>query len=64
LAEVEKYIRQYNHLPGIPAAIELETKGLSLGDIQKKMMEKIEELTLYIIQQQKEIDSLKSKVGQ
>ncbi|MBL7748490.1 MAG: hypothetical protein JNM19_13720, partial [Chitinophagaceae bacterium] len=63
LAEVEKYIKAHNHLPGIPAAAELETKGLHLGDIQKKMMEKIEELTLYIIQQQKEIDTLKLKVG-
>ncbi len=63
LAEVEEYIKAHNHLPGIPAATQLETEGLHLGDIQKKMMEKIEELTLYIIQQQKEIDALKLKVG-
>jgi hypothetical protein len=63
LAEVEKYIKAHNHLPGIPAATQLETEGLHLGDIQKKMMEKIEELTLYILQQQKEIDALKLKVG-
>ena len=59
LAEVEKYIRDNNRLPGIPSAAEIEKNGLQLGDMQKKMLEKIEELTLYIIQQQKEIEQLK-----
>jgi hypothetical protein len=63
LVDLEKYIQQYNHLPNIPAANEIEKNGLQLGDMQKKMMEKIEELTLYIIQQQKEIDLLKEKIN-
>ncbi len=62
LAEVEKYIQQNNHLPNIPSANEIEKSGLQLGDMQKRMMEKMEELTLYIIQQQKEIDALRKKV--
>ena len=62
LYDIEKFIRQNNHLPNIPSAKEIEEKGLQVGDIQKKMMEKIEELTLYIIQQQKEIDTLKKAV--
>lgn len=62
LNEVEDFIRANKHLPNIPSAIEIQTSGLSVGETQKKMMEKIEELTLYIIQQQKEIDFLKKAV--
>ncbi|MBL7726152.1 MAG: hypothetical protein JNM68_00625 [Dinghuibacter sp.] len=63
LNELERFIQQHKHLPNIPAAAELEANGLKLGEVQKKMMEKIEELTLYIIQQQKEIDRLKKFNG-
>ncbi len=59
---VENYIRTNKHLPGIPAATQIEKEGLDMGDMQKRMMEKIEELTLYIIQQQKEIDLLKKQM--
>ncbi len=62
LSDVEKFIEQNKHLPNIPSAAEVEKNGLHLGDTQKRMMEKIEELTLYIIQQQKEIDALKIKI--
>ncbi len=58
LDEVEKYIGQNKHLPNIPSAKEVEEKGLRVGDIQKRMMEKIEELTLYIIEANKKIDRL------
>jgi hypothetical protein len=61
LSEVEKFIQQYKHLPNIPSATEIETKGLNLGEVQKKMMEKIEELTLYVIELKKEIELLKEK---
>jgi hypothetical protein len=63
LAQVEAFIAANNHLPNIPAAAEIEKNGLKLGEVQKKMMEKIEELTLYIIQQQKQIDELRKKAG-
>jgi len=56
--EVEKFIQQNNHLPNIPSAKEVEEKGLHLGDMQKRMMEKIEELTLYILMLEKRIQSL------
>ncbi len=59
LQGVESFIKNNRHLPGIPSALEMEKNGLSVGEMQKKMMEKIEELTLYILQQQKEIDALK-----
>ncbi len=61
LAEVEKFIFQNKHLPDIPSAAEIEKNGLPLGDIQKKMMAKIEELTLYIIAQNKRIELLEKK---
>jgi len=63
IAELERFISENKHLPNIPTAKEIEEKGLNLGDLQKKMMEKIEELTLYIIQQQKEIDVLKKAIS-
>ena len=59
LSDVEKFILQNKHLSNISSAEEIEAKGLHVGDNQKRMMEKIEELTLYIIRQQKEIDALK-----
>ena len=61
LGEVEKFIQQNNHLPNMPSAKEVEEKGLHLGDTQRRMMEKIEELTLYVIELQKEIEKLKAR---
>jgi hypothetical protein len=63
LAELEKFIGENYHLPNIPSAEEIEKNGLSLGDLQKRMMEKIEELTLYIIEQNKKIIALEQKLG-
>ena len=60
LYSIEKYIKEHGHLPNIPSAKEIEVDGQALGDIQKKMMEKIEEMTLYIIQLNKEIEILKN----
>lgn len=62
LDEVEKFIQQHKHLPNIPSAKEVEEKGLHLGDIQKKMMEKIEELTLYMIEAGKQIDRMQKEI--
>lgn len=61
LDEVENFIRRHKHLPNIPSAEEIEKNGLHVGDVQKRMMEKIEELTLYMIDLKKEIEQLKSK---
>lgn len=61
LGEVEQYIQQNRHLPNIPAAAELEKNGMEVGDMQKRMMEKIEELTLYIIDLQKQVEQLKKE---
>ena len=56
---VEDYIIKNKHLPNVPTAEEIRENGYSQHDINKALLQKIEELTLYIIQQQKEIDNLK-----
>lgn len=62
LNDVEQYIKENKHLPNIPSAKEIEEKGISIGEIQKKQMEKIEELTLYIIEQNHLIKELESRI--
>jgi hypothetical protein len=61
LCDVKTFIEENNHLPGIPKAIDIEKDGLEVGAIQRKMMEKIEELTLYVIMLKEEIEALKKK---
>ncbi|MES2777898.1 MAG: hypothetical protein V4722_27205 [Bacteroidota bacterium] len=56
LSEIENFIAANNHLPNVPAAAELEKSGIALGEMQSKMMEKIEELTLYILQLNKKVN--------
>jgi hypothetical protein len=63
LIEVEKYIKANNHLPEIPSAKEIQENGLKVGEVQTKMMQKIEELTLYIIEQNKRIEALEKMVN-
>jgi hypothetical protein len=58
--DLDHFIKTNKHLPGIPTATEVE-KGLTLGEMQKLQMEKIEELTLYIIQLKKELDELRAE---
>ncbi|MEO6254645.1 MAG: hypothetical protein ABIO79_15140 [Ferruginibacter sp.] len=62
LAEVRKFINENKHLPNIPSAAEVEKNGIQLGDMSKKLMEKVEELTLYILQLQDQIDDLKKQI--
>ncbi|MDN5215689.1 hypothetical protein QQ020_26665 [Fulvivirgaceae bacterium BMA12] len=62
LAEVEEFIKVNKHLPEIPSAKEVEENGVNLGEMEGKLLQKIEELTLYIIDQQKEIKTLKERM--
>jgi hypothetical protein len=62
ISGLERYIKDNNHLPGISSAAEVEKKGLDVGDNQAALLKKVEELTLYIIEQNKEINSLKEEV--
>ncbi len=61
LQEIESYIAKNKHLPEVPSAKEMEEKGLRLGEMNLLLLKKIEELTLYVIDQQKQIDELKAK---
>jgi hypothetical protein len=63
LDELEQYIKENHHLPEIPSAKEVEENGIDLGDMQSKLLLKIEELTLYILSLQKQIDELKQTKG-
>lgn len=62
--QMEAYIKRHKHLEGVPAAAEVESNGYNVGDMDAVLVRKIEELTLYIIQQQKEIDLLKRRLEQ
>jgi hypothetical protein len=57
LSEVEQYIKQYHHLPEVPTAEEVEKNGVDVGDNQVTLLKKIEELTLYVIEQNKKIET-------
>ncbi len=62
LEEVEEYIKENGHLKDIPSTEEVEANGIELGEMNKLLLQKIEELTLYTIELKKELKSLKSKI--
>lgn len=64
LSEVETFIKENNHLPDVPSEKEIVEDGYNIHDMNKIFMQKIEELTLYVIQQQKEIEKLKEELKQ
>jgi hypothetical protein len=62
LSSVESYINENKHLPGMPSAKEVEKEGgFEMGNMNVKLLEKVEELTLYVIELKKEIEELKKK---
>jgi len=61
LDSVEAYIKQNEHLPEISSADEMIKNGISLSEMNIKLLQKVEEMTLYIIEQNKQIKELKSE---
>jgi hypothetical protein len=61
LKSVEEFIKAHHHLPGIAPAQQMQKEGVDVGDNQTKLLQKIEELTLYIIEQQKQISTLQEE---
>jgi len=61
LEDVEQYAKNNGHLPGMPTEEEVTSGDLKLGDMQRRQMEKIEELTLYIIELQNQLERLRSE---
>ena len=64
ITEVKEYINTNNRLPDIPSEQEVKENGIDLGEMQAKLLQKIEELTLYTIQQQEMIDKLNDRIEQ
>lgn len=62
LSILEEFVKSNKHLPDIPSEQEMKEKGLEVGEFQIKLLQKIEELTLYIIAQQRQIEELRDKV--
>jgi|GEM_PF-1425855 len=63
LREVERHIQERGHLPGIPTEAQVKEQGVSVGEISSKLLQKIEELTLYVININKENESLKAQLA-
>ncbi len=62
LSELEAYIKENKHLPEVPAASEVEKNGVHLGEMNKLLMRKVEELTLYLIEKDKQFIELKEEI--
>lgn len=61
LKEVEDFIEKNKHLPSVPSENEVARNGIELGSINSKLLQKVEELTLYVIQMNKELKQLKTE---
>ncbi|BDU51689.1 hypothetical protein [Haliovirga abyssi] len=63
LEEVAKFVKSNKHLPDIPSEKEVKSKGVSVGDMQAKLLQKVEELTLYMIELKKENEDMKNEIA-
>ena len=61
LSEVDQFIKENKHLPNVPTEKEVKENGVNLGEMNKILLEKVEELTLYMIEQNKEMQQLKQE---
>jgi len=61
LTELESEIAHLGHLPGVPSARQVSEEGILLGDMNRILLEKVEELTLYVIALKKEIEILRTE---
>lgn len=62
LSDIESHIKNYKHLPDMPSESDILQNGINIGEMQAKLLQKIEELTLYTIELEKEIKALKEKL--
>ena len=61
LEDVEAYIRRHKHLPGIPTARDVEAEGIAVGAMNARLLQKVEELTLYLLDMKHDQDTLKAE---
>jgi hypothetical protein len=65
LEDLGKYVRENRHLPNVPSAAQIEAEGkLNISEFQYRLLEKIEELTLYTLQQQQNIEELRARIDE
>jgi len=64
LEQTEKHIKEKGHLPGIPSEAEVKAEGIEVGDMNAKLLKKIEELTLYMIDQNKRLEQQEKKINE
>lgn len=64
LEVVAAFVKQNKHLPEIPSAAEMEANGLHLAEMNIKLLQKVEELTLYVIEQQKQMERMQREINE
>jgi hypothetical protein len=64
LADLDRYIKLNKHLPGIPDAQEVKENGIELGEMNKLLLQKIEELTLHLIEKDKTIEGILKRMDE
>lgn len=64
LKEVRSYIDQHHHLPEVPSLTEVEQAGVKLGEMNALLLKKIEELTLYVIEQQSQMEAMQEQINE
>ena len=62
--QLDRYIKDHGHLPEIPTIYDIKKEGLKVGEMQRLLLQKVEELTLYIIQQESRISSLEGIIDE
>jgi hypothetical protein len=62
LKELEQYIKQNKHLPNVPTQDEISKDGIDVYEMNAVLLKKVEELTLYVIEQQKQIVELENEI--
>lgn len=62
LRELSTYINQHRHLPDVPTAIEMESEGVNISEMNMLLLRKVEELTLYLLEQDKQMEAMSAKV--
>ena len=64
LSDLKSFVKEYHHLPEVPTENDIMTEGIEIGDMQGILLKKIEEMTLYILQQQEQIDKLEQRINE
>lgn len=62
LSEIERFVSLHRHLPDVPSASKIETNGLDVAEINLVLLKKIEELTLHLIEKEKQLDALEKRL--